>query len=289
MKTCLLKTVFEGICKKRGIDPAVATVSAIDRAKIAEAICDRIKAGVKYAFWQELMKTEQREYRETYLATKNYAMDEEVWHVDADGALRYYVSLADNNVGHDPDVETTWWEEAGEDFQRTIAWQQDGETEIGDVDLENCVFDRDPRVYRFAGAVRPVILYEDGFQVVAEVAPAQPWIRFRLPAPEYSLTEWAAPTTYAIGDLCYLTSTGTCYKALAPNTGKTPDQETEYWMPVEFPDFLKTYVIWGVHADYLLDPVESGKAEAKATAELERLEDELLNQPGVVRQAVFSR
>jgi hypothetical protein len=267
----------------------VVTVSASDLAKIAESITDRIKVGWKWAFWQELMKTEQRKYRGTWDILRNYAEDEEAWHVDADGIGHYYVSLEDGNVGNDPDVATTKWAEVGEDFQRTIAWQQEGETEIGDVDLENCVFDRDPRVYRFAGAVRPVILYEDGFQVVAEEAPAQPWIRFRLPVPEYSLTEWTALTTYAIGGLCYRTSTGTCYKAITPSTGKIPEQETGSWMPVEFPDFLKTYVIWGAHADYLLDPVENGKAENKATAELERLEDELWNQPGVTRRAVFER
>jgi hypothetical protein len=59
-------------------------------------------------------------------------------------------------------------------------------------------------------------------------------------------------------------------------------------MPVDFPAFLKTFIAWAAHAEYLLDPVEQGKAEARAKTELDGLED-AEDQKGVPRQVVFGR
>lgn len=287
MKTCAVRLVFESICRRRGWDPLVAEVTAADRAIIAEQLNDRVREAWTHAFWPELMETERRQYRATWDVLLNYAAGDEVYHEDADGDGGYYVSLQDANVGKDPDTETDWWEAVGDDFQRTIEWRQDGENEIGAVDLEACVYDRDPRIYRFAGLITPVILYSDGFQVLAEEAPLRPWIRYRPEPPRFSWTDWSAATGYAIEDVVYYATTGHSYKALAANTNKNPEQETDVWEPVEFPEFLRHYISLAVHADYLLDPVEHGKALAAAAAELERLEDVRVDQAGARAVARF--
>jgi hypothetical protein len=289
MKTCTIKSVYEAICRMRGWDPATATISSTEKDLIAEFISERVKEAYEYAFWPELMLAEQRQYRATWDDAENYATGDEVYHVAADGAEGYYISLQDANIGKDPDTETTWWAEVGDDFLRTISFQQDGETEIGAVDLQNCIFDTDPRVYRFAALVQDVILYNDGILVAADEAPARPWVWFRPPPAEFSLTEWSGATNYAIGDLCYYASSGESYKALQSSTNKNPYSETSYWKPVDFPAFLKKFVRHGAHADYLLDPVERIKEENRAAAELESLEERLMDQTGVERQVIFGR
>lgn len=289
MKTCTIKSVYEQVVLARGIDPATAGLSATQMAIIAGYINERMRPAWERAFWPEIMQAQQRRYRATWDATLNYATGDEVYHEAADGDEHYYVSLVDGNVGQDPDVETTAWRELAEDFVRTLSFQQQGEDEIGAVDLENCVFDKDPRINRFAGRITDVILYEDGILVNADDAPTHPWIWYRPPAPEFSLTEWDAETNYAIGDLCYLAATGESYKALQSSTNKDPESETTYWKPVEFPEFLKTHIKYAAHAEWLLDPVEREKAAARAEWELQGLEDRLIDQAQVGRKAVFGR
>jgi hypothetical protein len=288
MKTCTIKSVYEAIVRKRGLDPATANLSAMDRAIIAEYINDRLPEGYERTWWSDLMLAEQREYRNTYDTEGNYVTGDEVYHEAADGGEHYYISLQDANVGHDPDTSPLYWAAVGDGFLRTLSFQQQGKTEIGSVDLQNCVFDKDPRIYRFAGRIEDVIYYEDGILVSANIAPARPWIWFRPPPPQYSLTDWSAATTYAIGDLCYYATSGESYRALQPSTNQNPYQQTAYWAPVAFPAFLKTFLVWAAHSDYLLDPVERGKAEARAQAELAGLED-AEDQKGVQRKVVFGR
>jgi hypothetical protein len=289
MKTCTVKSVYEAIVRMRGIDPLTANLSAAQMALIAEYINERMKAAWERTFWPEIMLAEQREYRATWDETLNYATGDEVYHEAADGSENYYISLQDGNVGKDPDTETDYWEEVGDDFLRTIDFQQDGETEIGAVDLGNCVFEKDPRIYRKAGLVTDVVLYGNGILVNADEAPARPWIWFRPPAPEFSLTEWDAGTDYAIGNLCYYATSGESYKALQVNSNRNPYTETEYWEPVDFPAFLKTCIKYGAHAEYVLDPVEHAKAEARAEGELMSLEERIVDQQGVSRKVIFGR
>ena len=289
MKTCTTKSVYEAIVRARGLNPATANLSATDKTIIAEYINERMSEGWPRAFWPEIMLAEQRQYRETWDDTTNWATGDEVYHVAADGGEHYYISLQDVNVGKDPDVETNWWTEVSTNFLRTISFQQDGETEIGDMDLGECVFDKDPRIYRFAGLISDVIYYEDGILINSDEAPVRPWIWFRPPVPEFSLTDWDPAIGYAIGDLCYYATSGETYKALQVSTNKNPYQQTTFWKPVEFPAFLKTYIKYGAHADYLLDPVERGKASQRADDELDGLEETMVDQRGVQRKVIYGR
>ncbi|MFA5401277.1 MAG: hypothetical protein WC359_12590 [Dehalococcoidia bacterium] len=289
MKTCTIKSVYEAIVRMRGIDPLTASYSAAQMAQIAEYINERMIAAWQRTFWPEIMLAEQREYRAAWDVTLNYATGDEVYFETSEGDDKYYVSLQDGNVGQDPETETNWWEEVGEKFLRTIDFQQEGESEIGAVDLGSCVFEKDPRIYRKAGLVTDVALYGDALLVNADEAPARPWIWFRPPVPEYSLTEWDAGTAYAIGDLCYYATSGESYKALQVNSNRNPYTETDYWVKVDFPAFLKTAIKYGAHAEYVLDPVEHAKAEARAENELQSLEERIVDQQGVQRKVIFGR
>lgn len=284
MRTVKIKSVYEAVVRLRGMDPAQAYNTAAQMATIAELINDRVLEGWENDFWPEIMAVEEREYRPTWDSGVNYSAADEVYY---DGA--YYVSRQGSNVGKQPDTEAAWWEAVGDDFIRSIDFDQDGETEIGAVDVQNCVFDKDPRLYRFAGKVEDVWLNGGQIIVGADEAPLQPWVRFRPVCPAFSLTAWSAATDYAIGDLCYLASTGETYKALVANTNKDPYSQTTDWEPVGFPQFLVTYVKHAVAADLTQEDEGRYKEQARAAAELERLADVLIEAQGEGRRAVFGR
>lgn len=283
MKTIAVKGVFRGIVQLRGYDPDTADLSAADKARVAELVNDRVEMAWNAAWWPEAMKVEERQYRATWDDTTTYGVGDEVYYDEV-----YYVSLQAANLDKQPDTETAWWAEVGEEFLRTIAFEQDGENEIAAVDVKACIFDRDPRVYPDTEPLRDVGILEDAILVRTEQAPLLPFVRFRPAAPQFSWTAWSATTAYAIGDLCYRDTTGHTYKAVAASTDKTPESQTAYWEPVEFPEFLRVYVRHGVRADELKADEGRYKEEARAAEELERLIDVKINQQ-VQRKVVFGR
>lgn len=286
MKTCTLKSVYESICRLRGWDPDTATVSASEKAVIADMINERMKTVWEQAFWPEIMVVEQRQYRATWDSTLNYSIGDEVYY-DNGTVAGYYISLLNGNVNQNPVTATTYWELVGDDFLRTIDFQQSGYDEIGAVDLEDCIFDSDPRINPHVSALADISFYGEAIMVATDTAPYIPWLKYRPVTPEFSLTVWVAGTAYAIGDVCYLASSGSAYRALASSTGKDPESETAYWKPVDFPFFLKTFIKYAVHADWLIDLEAKGRMMARADEEMERLEDSLIDQQAVGRKARF--
>lgn len=283
--TITTKLVYEDIVRLSGRDPDTAALTATQKAVIAGRINDRLLEAWEAEFWPDLMLVEKREYRETYSATANYSDGEEVWY-----GSTYYESLQDGNVGHTPGAvgSVLWWVEVGDDFVRTIAFDQDGETVIGSVDAQQCVFGKDPRVYRGADLISDVSVYDNSILVSAESAPYQPWVKFRPVCPEFSLTDWASGTAYAIADLVYVASTGHTYKALQAGTNKDPTSETDYWTPVGFPRLFRVFVKHAVNADLTQDDEGRGREEQIAQRELDRLRDVQFEQLGNLRHATFN-
>lgn len=284
MKTCTLKSVYESILRMRGYDPATAAVGVGEQGRIIEWLNERMLDAWERCFWPEVMLVEQRQYRADWDDELLYSTGDEVW-LDP----WYYVSLQDGNVGQNPETETTFWERTEAALQKTIEFRQAGETEIGSVDLGACVYAMDPRLHQFAGLVEAVICTPDGIQVLATPAPARPFIRFRPPSPEFTLTGWDSLADYAIGDLVYLASTGLCYRALKVGTGRAPDQQTDYWVEVQLPWMFKKYLVHAVHADSLLNPEERGKELSIAESALDELEDRMIDGRGNVRKVSFRR
>jgi PAS domain-containing protein len=246
--------------------------------------------GWEAEWWAETMVTEQRYYRDAWAVGTTYAAGAEVWRANTDGDVTYWVSQAGANVGHDPATDDgTWWEEAGAGFVRTIDFEQTGCTRIGRADLEDCVWDRDPRVYRKAGASRPVTLEQRALLVQAEEAPARPWIRYQMEPPAFSVTAWGSGTTYVTGDLVYVAATGHTYRALQGSTNKAPATETAYWVKVEFPWFLGRYARNATVAMIAGDAEARKRAEELAEEEMERLLDVCEVAPGHEQRVAFRR
>lgn len=282
MRTATAKQVLEAIVRLEGRDPETAGLSVTQRATRAELLNDRIKEGWEYALWPESLVVEQRYYRPTWNTLLNFAIDDECILNDT-----YYRSLQNSNVNHSPDeVDSTFWVRI-DTFIRSISLSQPDETVIGGIDVENGVFGNDPRIYRDAQAVRPCRLMGDSIYVEVYDAPWRPFLRFRPAAPEISWTDWNEATQYAIGDLCYLVATGESYKALAPSTGISPYEHPVQWEAVGIPAFLKTFLKHAVASDLLQEDQGKYKELARATDELERLYDTLIEQQGEGRKARF--
>jgi len=292
METCTIKQVYEAVLRRGGLDPSTADVTAAEKANIAELINTRFRDGYTDAFWPEILEVDQRRYRSTWDTDSTYLEDEEVWYENDDEEGAYYRSLQDANLGQTPDydADTDWWEkivDGDTEFIRYIELEQDGETVIGAVDVNNCLFDQDPRLFRDAGRVSDVCLLGDKILVEAADAPAEPYLRFRLRPPEFSLTDWSAATEYAINDLVYYSTSGETYKALVSSTNQNPYTETTYWEPVEFPRFLKDFVVVAVAADRLTEDEARYKSLADAEARLEKMHEVLIDQQSGLRRARY--
>ncbi|MHC4616817.1 MAG: hypothetical protein ACYTEQ_03590 [Planctomycetota bacterium] len=288
MKEITIRKVFRAVVRGQGYDPDSAGLSATQKEVIAETVNDKVKWLWEDDWWSELMTVEEREYRATWDATLNYSTGDEVYYDS-----NYYVSLLDNNVNQQPDTATTYWETVGDNFVRTISFTQDGETEIGNVDTKNCIFDRNPQVYPDSQPLPNVYLYQDNIIVRTQTAPYQPYVRFRPPPREYSWTAWAAATAYAVADLVYLedygsVKVGQTFKAIQANTNRNPYQYTTDWQPVDFPAFMFTYVKHAAISELLREDEGRYKEQRLANAELDRLKDTLVDSTGMRQRAVFN-
>lgn len=268
MRTVRIKDIFDSIVRGRGLDPDTASLSAGEKARIAEHLNDRVEMVYAEEWWPELMLIEEREYRETWASDEQYSESDEVYL-----AGHYYRSLQNSNLNKAPATETEWWESADDDLMCTVAFAQDGETEIWAVDTRDCVYERDPRLYPGTEPLSSVRILEDAILVAAENAPAQPWIRFKPVPPRFSWTEWSAASTFATADIIYKASTGESYVALQPSQNKDPESELEYWSVVQAPAFLRRYLIHAVRADEMLEDEGRYKEEGKASAELDRIRE----------------
>lgn len=101
-------------------------------------------------------------------------------------------------------------------------------------------------------------------------APDQVWLRFRRPAPEFTLTAYASATSYAINDVVYYGSTGECYRAYAASTGNPPT-DTSYWVKIDFPRVISGFVKRAVQSDVLTDQ----KQQRRAARILDQADQEL--------------
>ena len=172
------------------------------------------------------------------------------------------------------------------DFVRYILFEQTDETRMHRVDPSKCVYDADPRIYNDAGCMKHVRVMDDRILVQDASAPTDPWVRFQVVPPEFSWTDWSAATDYAIGDLCYVSSTGHTYKALQASTNKNPVSETTYWEEVGFPHFMLTYIKHAVAGDMIQEDDGRYREQGKAEKELERL-IEVRTSAYSPRKAVF--
>lgn len=114
---------------------------------------------------------------------------------------------------------------------RVIAWQQAGKTEIEAVELERCLYERDPRAHTGAAPLRHVFTTPEGIIVPDYTTAERLYARFRPPAPEYT------------------------------------EEDTDE----EFPAFLRRYAVLQAASELLDDDQARYRTKAAAESELERL------------------
>lgn len=288
-KAVSFRSVCEAVVRRRGYRVDTATLTAAERGRVADLINTRLREAWELEWWAELCTVEQRQYRETYDVTDDYEAGDEVY-----SGGHYYRSLQDGNIGNAV-TNDTWWELADDDLERTIALEQEWEDqEIGSLDVQIHLFDRDPRLNPDSEPLRNCYLMDGAIYVRADQAPVRPWVFFRLPCPEFSWTEWDAATDYAVGDVVFLTSSGAtavgeAFRALRANTNKDPYTQTDDWVQVDFPLFLRDYVLHAVAAEDREEDEARFRDQARAREILEALQDRMQEGRGYRRRAVWGR
>lgn len=110
------------------------------------------------------------------------------------------------------------------------------------------------------------------------------WVRFRLPAPQFTSEAYNAATTYAPGDLVYHAPTSDCYLCLAATTGNAPTS-TAYWRRQQVPAYLADHARTYAHAMTLEEDGQYDKAayqRARAEGQLVARMDEFWLQASKV-------
>lgn len=134
-----------------------------------------------------------------------------------------------------PDVTLT---EQRTPSTHTIHFDQPGQTPIADVlDITDADPDDDSVManslpFSQSTALSLVLISADWH------VPGTPvWVRFRIPSPLFTSTDYSASTTYAPGDVVYHDSTGDCYLCTAATTGNLPT-DPAFWRRQSIPPYL---------------------------------------------------
>ena len=148
-----------------------------------------------------------------------------------------------------------------------------GETEIGNIDPLECFYDDVP----IPGSLKHVLseVEDRGDRIVCydDGCPAEPYIRFQLPCPQFTRDAYAVGTTYGLGELVYDATSGNCYKsAAAANVGHALSLAA-WWTAVPFPALALTYVKWSASSEVMAEDDGKYQQAARAQRELERLEE----------------
>jgi hypothetical protein len=170
---------------------------------------------------------------------------------------------------------------------KVVLFEEDGVRQIGMVDLNACAYEEDPDEEE-AIPVRGVKFVTGGIRLPSTAAD-EVWIRYRPPAPVFSLIPWDAGAQYQEGDLAYVPGTGDTYVALADSENERPEDNATVWSRQTFPDFLYNYVKAGSHADMTGEDIAKAQSDALAERELERLRDLFVEQSGSMRQIRYRR
>lgn len=285
--------VYEAIIRKRGFDPAALTFDATERSNLSELVNRAIKRAWESQFWEPLMVVEARRYREDWDTLLNYAEGDEVWYANTgDGA--YYLSKVDGNVAQDPELDTVeaFWGPVSSDFVANIDLRGLEGADIGAIDVRKHVFHVDPRVYPGNAPVTGCSMSGESIIVRGSSIPSQPWIKYRLPTRRFTWVAWDIAVAYAVGDRVYVETSGSdsvreSFVAIESSTAADPFTNLDKWEVVEFPLFIRDYVVASVSSMEMAEDEGRYRARAEASEELDWLHDRYGDQVGAPRKARF--
>ena len=238
-----------------GLDPL--NLSADEFSKLRTYHSNRLASAYEFHFWPEVMRVEERWFRDAYDNTKTYAAGDEVYYSAEDA---YYVALQ-ASTGNLP-TSTTYWGTPSP-FDRYIAFEQTGKTKIGQ---PIGVFSKNPRIYE-TYTEKDWHVSENGVQVTDSVTST--WLEYRVRPPELKGDSYSGTAAYRVGDQVYFSSDtipGNFYECLVATTAEqSPGTTPASWSKVEIPYIFGRYLAQGAYADYLTGDQRN---ESKSNEEL---------------------
>jgi hypothetical protein len=128
-----------------------------------------------------------------------------------------------------------------------VAYDQICRRRIGEV-LE--VFADNPAVVK---PPRPLVHRptENGIQIYDAGGYLTVFVRYLIPAEQFTTFPYIPSRTYLRGDVIYVPDQGECYQAIRLAFEKDPATETAYWRRCQFPEVLAEYVKAGAFCDTL--------------------------------------
>jgi len=238
VRTVSFKSVFDAVIRRIGDDPDVTVQDNTGRV-VAEYISERIREGWEAYYWPEWTAIEERTFRSAFDLGVSYAVDAEVYYPTTE---QYYRAIS-ASTGNLPS-NSTFWELAGNDFDRYISLDQPGQTPIGEV---LAVHTANPRISPSALELG-FWLSDNGIQIDGEMSAV--WVEFCLRPPEFTSQPYDPATTYAAGSVRYLASTGQCYRAREAVTAEAPNTSSK-WEEMRLPYVLSRYATQAAYADVL--------------------------------------
>ena len=165
-------------------------------------------------------------------------------------------------------------------FNRYIAYEQTGETKIGEA---LGVHKKDPRNFT-TNKDYSFTLSGSGVQVLDNVTKV--WLKFRKRRPELKGSTYSTDSSYSSGDQVY--SNGQFYEAnTSVSVNESPSNTPASWDIVQIPYIFQNYLTRGVYADYLRATGNNelaAQADSDAEAVIAVEADKLLRQQGQVER-----
>lgn len=228
------------------------------------------------AYWAECFTSY---VASNYVATTAYAVGDQVYYPLTDKVYACHTA----STGNAP-TNTSYWGELAA-FKRTLPFDQDGQTEIGDV----CrVMQADPRIKPF-WPEEDFFLNSDGVNV--PFCANKIWVEFRVKTPVLKGDSYDATATYAVGDQMLWTD-GDLYDCVtATNAGETPVTHAAKWSLVYLPPSLRQAVCLAAAADFQAtrNEKDAARLDKMAGEMLDKELDKLLRQQGQMRRTNFRR
>jgi hypothetical protein len=246
MRSVTLKEVVEEALGLLGIPAEDASTQ--DWAMLVAHVNRRLRKAWESFAWPELCRQEERYWRDAYSGAVTYVAGDEVRET-VNGEIEYFRRMADAAPGSEPVSDTDVWEPVGADFERYVAWEQAGQTAMGEV-LD--VWVRNPRTLATA---RPVDWESSsrGIEVPPYVtAGVSVWVKYRLRPVRMTAEVYQSSVALAAGVKRYLPETGRVYETLTSvAAGEDPQSTPAKWAEVEMPYIFAHYCAVGAYRDQL--------------------------------------